>query len=102
MTVFPTLEFLIELMGLAFLDFRPSMLFVPSQVSQVSQVSIKKLEVILLFTCAHQATDFVRMDLIIGDISRCIHLVLNPNGHFQALSHPRLTKLLYFSFREHF
>lgn len=32
MTVFLTLEFLIEKICLAFLDFRPSMLFIPSQV----------------------------------------------------------------------
>ena len=54
MTVFPTLEFLIELTGLAFLDFRPSMLFIPSRVFffHFSQVSIEKLKVILLFTYA--------------------------------------------------
>ena len=37
-TVFPTLEFLIELMGLAFLDFRPFPRFF-----HISQVSIEKL-----------------------------------------------------------
>ena len=52
-TVFPTLEFLIELMGLAFLDFCSSMLCIPSQVFfHVSQVSTEKLKVILLFTYA--------------------------------------------------
>ena len=89
-------------MRLAFLDFRPSVLFILSQVFHVSQVSIEKLKIILLFTFAREATDFVPIDFIIRDISRCLQLVLNPNGHSQALSYPRLTKLLYFSFRQRF
>ena len=50
-SVFPTLVDLTKLIGLAFVDFYPIMLFIPSQVFfQVSQVSIKSREVILLFS----------------------------------------------------
>ena len=51
-TVFPTLVVLTKLIGLAFVDFYPIMLFIPSQVffKLVSRVSIKSREVILLFS----------------------------------------------------
>ena len=46
MTVFPTSEFLIKLIGFAFVDFRPIMLFIPFHcLFHVSRVSIKKREV---------------------------------------------------------
>ena len=35
-------------------------------------------------------------------LQKKIKLVLNPNGHSQALSYPRLTKLFYFSFKVRF
>ena len=48
MTAFPTLEYLVKLIGLAFVDFLPMMLFIPSRAFfHVGQVSIKKRDVIL-------------------------------------------------------
>ena len=49
MTAFPTLEYLVQLIGLAFVDFLPIILFIPSMqvFFHVSQVSIKKRDVIL-------------------------------------------------------